>query len=321
MKRTVLPDSTPEAWRAESLLRKAQRFAEEMAEHDGAEWQHALCSSLCLELLARAALSNVSPALLAENNERNWSSLFHALGFTPIEPKFSPRSISTVDVFRRLGGILQDFNKEIENFCILHIGRRNSELHSGETAFDGLIASSWHPHFYRACSVLLTSMDLTSEDLFGTEEAAIAVQLMAAADDDRAAAVRGDVDAHKRVWLGREKQERDSLNEAARTWATRQSGHRVRCPACESAGLVVGEPISAPQRKLEDDLIIEMQQYLPNKFECVACGLKILGLSRLSVVGLGDRYRKTDTYDAAEYYAPEPVAEDQWAGFEEDNNE
>lgn len=52
-------------------------------------------------------------------------------------------------------------------------------------------------------------------------------------------------------------------------------------------------------------------------FQCVACGLKIHGLSRISVVGLGDRYIKTQTYDASEYYAPE----DSYEGYEDDNNE
>jgi hypothetical protein len=40
--------------------------------------------------------------------------------------------------------------------------------------------------------------------------------------------------------------------------------------------------------------------------------LKILGLSRLGAVNLGDRYTKTQTYDAAEYYAPQ----DDYAGYE-----
>jgi hypothetical protein len=45
--------------------------------------------------------------------------------------------------------------------------------------------------------------------------------------------------------------------------------------------------------------------------------LKISGLSRLTVVGLGDRYKKTQVYDAAEYYAPQ----DDYFGYDEDNNE
>jgi len=81
--------------------------------------------------------------------------------------------------------------------------------------------------------------------------------------------------------------------------------------------LVQGEPVSAPSQKLEDDEITETQEYLPAQFECIACGLKITGLSKLAVAGLSDRYKKTNTYDAAEYYAPT----DNWYEYEEDNNE
>jgi hypothetical protein len=80
--------------------------------------------------------------------------------------------------------------------------------------------------------------------------------------------------------------------------------------------LVTGNPISEAQLKIEEDLIVETQQYLPAKFECVACQLKISGLSQLSACGLGVPYKSTSTYDAAEYYA------DQYAAsFEDDNNE
>ena len=80
---------------------------------------------------------------------------------------------------------------------------------------------------------------------------------------------------------------------------------------------MVGEPISAPIQRVNDGEITETQEYLPNQFECIACGLKIAGLSRLTVVELGDRYKKTQVYDGAEYYAPE----DDYAGYEDDNNE
>jgi hypothetical protein len=70
-------------------------------------------------------------------------------------------------------------------------------------------------------------------------------------------------------------------------------------------------------RKLDGDLIVETQEYLPAKFECVACKLKIAGLSQLSACNLGATYKATFTYDAADYYAPE----DQHPGFDDDNNE
>lgn len=74
---------------------------------------------------------------------------------------------------------------------------------------------------------------------------------------------------------------------------------------------MTGGPVSAPVRKLDGDEIVEKQEYLPSHFECIACGLKIGGLSRLAVVSLANRYTNTQVYDAAQYCA-EP--DDEWAG-------
>ena len=62
------------------------------------------------------------------------------------------------------------------------------------------------------------------------------------------------------------------------------------------------------------DVITEKQHFLPAQFECVACGLKMTGLSHLSAAGLGDGFTATTVYDAAELYAQEPE-------FEPDFNE
>jgi hypothetical protein len=69
---------------------------------------------------------------------------------------------------------------------------------------------------------------------------------------------------------------------------------------------------------LDGDLIVEVQDYLPEKFECIACQLKIAGLSQLSACGLNATYKATFTYDAADYYAPE---DDPHSHFDDDNNE
>lgn len=317
MKKTVTPAATPAQWDAEALYFKAERYIQRMTDFDSDDWEYALWSSLAIELLARAALSNVSPALLAETDGKNWSSLHHALGFAPTEEKFSPKSIAVSDVFRRLSAILPDFTKEQESFGIQHTGKRNAELHSGEPAFDGVKGSSWQPRFFNTCQVLLSSMGMTLEDFIGTDEAKAAQKMIAAAADESAKAVKGDVDAHKKVWLAKPANERKTLGDQALVWANRANGHRVTCPACGSQALVIGEPVSTPTQKLIEGEIIETQEYLPSHFQCVACGLKISGLSRLAAVEIGDRYKKTVRYDAAEYYAPQ----DEYEGYEEDNNE
>ncbi len=287
-----------------------------MSELDSDEWEYALWSGFSLEFLARAALANVSPALLAET-DKNWASLYHALGFNPTEERFSPKSIAISEVFKRLMAILPNFTKEHEAFGILHTGRRNSELHTGEPAFDGIKGSVWQPRFYQTCEILLSSVGMTLDDFFGKDEANVAMQLISAAADDSAKAVKGEVDAHRKVWEAKSEKERTTLLAQASLRATRQAGHRVDCPACASPALIFGEPVSAPVQSLRDGEITEKQEYLPNLFECIACSLKISGLSRLTVVGLGDRYKKTQIYDAAEYYAPQ----DDYFGYDEDNNE
>ncbi|MGH9590128.1 MAG: hypothetical protein ACRD25_07015 [Terracidiphilus sp.] len=288
-----------------------------MGELDSDESEYALWSSLSLEFLARAALANITPALLADTKEGGWSSLYSALGFTPTEERFAPRSIAISEVFKRLSAISPSFAKENASFGIQHTGQRNAELHSGESAFEGVKASSWQPRFYQTCQVLLGSMGLTLQDFLGREESEVAERLITAAADESAKVVMGDIEAHKADWGGKPQSERDTLTAQAALWASRQAGHGVKCPSCASHALVDGEPVSAPSRKLDGDFIVETHEHLPSRFECIACGLKIAGLSRLAVAGLADRFKKTSTYDPVEIYAPG----DDYSGYEEDNNE
>lgn len=286
-----------------------------MLEHSHDEWQAAFWSTLALEMLARAALAKVSPALLADST--NWHHIYYALGHEPNAQKYTPKSITITEVLVRLRDIVPGFTTELERFCIAHTGNRNAELHSGATPFDGVPSSSWRPMFYQASAALLQSMKLGLEDLVSEEEAEIANKEIAAAVDATAKAAVGQVKAYLTVWQGKSEGERKKLTKQAEAWATRHVGHRVNCPACQCDALVVGEPIAAPKKTIDDDEITEIQQYLPSQFECVACGLKISGLSQLGAVGLGDAYKKKTVYSAAEFYAPE----DHYPEYEEDNNE
>jgi hypothetical protein len=244
LKQTITPGKTPPSCDPEALYLKAQRYVQHMSALDSDTWEYALWGSLALELLARAALANVSPALLAETEktEQGWSSLYHALGFAPTEARFAPKSIPISEVFKRLTPIPPAFTKEHELFGIRHTGKRNTELHSGELAFDGVKGSAWQPDFYRTREVLLASMGMSLDDFVGEDEAKVAKQVIAAAADDSAKAVKGEVEAHKRVWLAKVDKERTTLSAQASLWATRHAGHRLDCPASASHAVVVGEP-------------------------------------------------------------------------------
>lgn len=313
MKRTIRGGPTPEAWNPDALRAKAERYAERMFRHGTDDSEKALWSSLALELLARAALANIHPTLLAECKDS--TNLIHSLGFEPKKGKFTPTSIAIAQAVGRLNELVPNFIEEHKDFCIAHTGRRNAELHSGETPFDAL--KGWEAKFYRACVVLLKSMGLKLADFIGDEHADTAEKMIVAETDKSAKAVLKDVAAFEKKWAGLDEKARKDLATSATAWATRQAGHRVKCPACASPSLVIGEPIAAPERTIKEDQIIETQNMLPYQFECIACGLKIVGLSRLNVVGLGDRYKKTHVYDPYEYFSDNNYD----TYFDDDNNE
>ena len=54
------------------------------------------------------------------------------------------------------------------------MSKRNEELHSGATPFEGLSEASWLPTYYRASAVLLDSMNDDLERFLGTDEANVA---------------------------------------------------------------------------------------------------------------------------------------------------
>ena len=268
------------------------------------DWRFVLWSTFVMEFLARAALASVSPVLLADSRS-GWENIYFALGESPTKSKFTPKSIVVTEVFNRLESIFPGFTSGDQDAAIVHVARRNEELHTGGLPCDRLGTSEWLPGFYKACRAILDVMAESLEDLFGPEEAVAAIQLIDAAEDKSGQAVRERIHAHQQRWNGHTSEEREQASLQAGVWATKQDGHRVDCPACGSAAIVTGSAISPPHTELKDGDVTETQQFLPSKFECVACALKISGLSSLMAAGVGDSYTSTHVYDPAEYFLSE----------------
>ncbi len=200
------PLEVPNTWDSDALLAKAQRYIEATLAQPKDQWTFALFSSLCLELLCRAALAKVSPVLLADPND--WNNIYYALGYTPTAKKFSPKSIDIKTVIDRLGETVPGFTDEHQKFCALHATKRNAELHCGDMPFDDEKHSAWLPKFYKACSILLKFLDTKLSDFVGESEVKVADKLMSAAADEFAKAARGTVEAYKKVWLAKPEEDR-----------------------------------------------------------------------------------------------------------------
>lgn len=290
------PNNTP--WTKETLLSKAKIYAEEMHKFTSEDWQFGLYSSLSLEFLSRAALAAISPILLAD--QQNWRNLLYAIGHDVNSKKFTPNSIGIKECLSRINELNSEFNSEVAGFCAQHIERRNAELHTGESAFISLDTSSWLPKFYNACSILIKSLGQTLNDLM--PDATKAQAMIESLKDEAAKAVDQEIKAYLRVWQGKTEDERSLLREQAALWATRQLGHRVKCPACESAALIKGEPHGQVSTEIDDSEVFQRQLMLPFAFECTACQIKITGYSKLASCGLGNTYTEKTVLSAAEYF-------------------
>ena len=288
---------TQHGWSKESLLKKAQLYIEQMESHPIDDWRFGFWSSLATELLARAALANISPVLLAD---QNWKDLVHALGIDHSFPKFSPRTAPIRSVFDRLEELIGEFNQEVNSFCRQHIARRNVELHTGELAFECISASNWLPQFYEACEVLLRSMDKKLEDLLS--DPAQARKMIEDFKSSVASKVEDSIKSHKYVWSQKSEKDQKKSSKQAEIWATKQYGHRVECPSCKSQALLQGTPMGEAKKEINGDEVVERMTMLPSLFECIACELKISGISKLSASGLGNTYTSKQTYTAAEYF-------------------
>ncbi len=312
-------------WSEEALFNKAQIYAEEMESYAADEWQYGLWSTFVLELLARAALAHTSPVLLADAS--NWRNITYALGQAPTAKRFNPVSIPVTEVILRLEELIPDITKEISGICSRHLQRRNAELHSGELIFSELGTSKWLPNFYLASKALLAVMNKDLDDIFANAESA--VSMIEAMEDQAAKAVEQDIKAHRQVWNNKPKEEKELSLGQATNWATRHGGHRVDCPACGSPALLQGSPSGTVSTEVDETTgeVIQRQTMLPTYFECVACGLKIAGLSKLSACDLGDAFTAKSVFPAAEFfelYSEEDLEEARAEGrlvYEEDFND
>ncbi len=305
---------TPHEWSKDALLNKSLRYSAKMLEQDRGSWLFGFWSAFSLEMLIKAAISNVSPTLIAD---KEWKNTYFALGYS--HPDGKPKTASISDLLKRADIILTGFNPDMLNFCTTHVERRNSEIHSGALPFDGLNSSVWLADFYFTAEFLLGTLGERLSFLFGPGEEKTAKILIKALKDDAAKIVRKKISKFKDLWAKIPKPERDHLSDQAALLALREIGHRVKCPACNSDAIVRGSPSGPPKIDSVDSLVVVKTPMLPSRFECSACRLKVFGYSKLNACGLGGVFTSTVEYDAADYYGVgEP---EEYMDVQEDNNE
>jgi len=291
------------SWERDPLWAKACLFFGRAFNTQRDDPTFGLWCSLGLELLARAALASVSPALLAQPDptQRNLLHVVHRESEIPF-----PKSISANLVFDLCSRIFPAFSEEDRKVASALLNRRNEELHSGAAAFDEYRPSHWLVGFYHACKSLTTVLEETLADLFGEDEARFAEQLLGENRDNLKNEVLSAIAAHKKAFSTKEPDEqiaaRAQAEELSREVST-QRHHKVVCPACGCTATVQGTPFGKEHVTHEEDGVIVVRQAVsPTDFSCSACGLKLAMYAALETAGLGAHYTRKTTYSPEDYY-------------------
>jgi hypothetical protein len=268
--------------------------------------------TLGLELLARATLAHVHPALLADPRDGN--NILHAFGYGTVA---SPKSIPAKTVFIRCEHLIPEFSAAERDRALQLIELRNSELHSGTPAFEAQTTSAWLPEFFRLCKMLLTFQGLDLKDLFGEEEAAAAHAMIDAAENKVVGAVKQRIgDARKAFKKLTKGQQSDATSRAERRVHTRAFSwtfpYFVGCPACGASGLMQGKAITTSAPRMDDEGILVDTAVLPSSFDCLACGLTLGGYAELHAADLGGQYSVSRYFDPMEYFGEQGYFEEEY---------
>lgn len=291
------------SWSYQSLWEKAKRYSAHANGVGHDQPLYAFWSSLVLEFLARATLANLNPVLLADcSKDGGLENLLYAIG-SPKNPTKSPKSVGIWFVYERCQYIYPDkFSKEDVSFCKLMTEQRNSELHSGEKAFEKWPNNVWLARYYRACSNLLLIQGKAMADLFDKDEAVAAQKMI----DGMEEKFKGEAEraiATAKTYFEALSEEKKAELRSLQEVGLHNHPESVPCPACGIPAMRWGDTVHLSKDRLKENMIAWDVSILPSKFECNSCKLKLDGYGLLDAAGIGGQFSFTEEVDPMEYYS------------------
>jgi hypothetical protein len=303
-----MKSSSTLALEPETLYAKSQVYIRRgfraKADKDTEEYQ--LWASLSLELLGKAALAKVHPALVADPT--HYQSLFAACG-----RQLSPdtKTITAKTLFERLSHLEKAFDSRHQMFCNQMAIRRNAELHSGESPFSGMSPEAWEREFWGAVQIVLSMQDETLESWLGTEDSEAPARIIEQANKALDWAVKHRVSRCQENFKGNHqdpKQRRAVMDGSIKLQWSDVSWDRIKrctCPACGSSGFLGGtlwsediidsamgyhEYSSDGDEYYVRPIEVVEKSFTVEAFECLVCSLKLYGTKEIAAASLPEDF-------------------------------
>lgn len=244
---------TPVPYDHEALWTKAKLFINRATDPGDTSFdERALWAALALELLGKAALARVSPALIAVPNEEGVNLLI-ASGLVQGTARFV--SIPAKTLVLRCSRAFKPFN---EKHAMAIVNARNEYLHGARPGFTDLPEEAWWPRYWAQAVILVNAMDREIEDFVGRKHTATVEASLAKNAKN--------IEHRVEMRISRAKQ-RLALHESgtlpaklAEEWsrpADLSAGFVYStthtCPACEGQGLLEGDEVIDAEPHYEQD--------------------------------------------------------------------
>jgi transcription elongation factor Elf1 len=196
--------------------------------------------------------------------------------------------------------------------CLIVADRRNSEIHSGAAAFEGIDNSKWLPATYEVMDVLLRHLKRDFRD-FIEDHSEVALETLKDRRDTIKKDVREKIMTARRSYEAQSPEQREAhSNVAAERRADWLKGSKLRreceCPACKNESVIGGETVSRSPVKIDEDsnTIRREVRVLPNKLRCSFCGLLLNSFQEVNEAGMGNIYTIVQEEDPIEFFGIDP---------------
>lgn len=292
---------------ADSLFDSSRKFCElalDDYERDEKDF-FLLHAAVALEQLAKAVLASLNPTLIAESD---FDSLLHAAGQSrhARRPPQRVKSISMQDALKRCGQLLPGV-LQLDSDLELLREIRNGVVHLGLAAEK---AEALLIPFLQAAQLLLDELDQSSWVYFGNKTEWVEDSL-ARAREGKEKDVKEKVSLAKKAFASRfqamETPWRDQVLQmtVASYEVDGLETHLYECPACGTQGLTAGHV--SPDYEVDEEVkhgefmvyaYLKSVEFLPDEFECKACGLALDGKAEIVAGGIPSSWELEDVDEA-----------------------
>lgn len=290
-----------DAYDAEALWLKAKLFVSHAMDDEPRTFdERALWATLALELLAKSALSRVSPVLIASPTEEGTNVLI-ASGLIEGDAQFI--SLASHSLIKRCARAFRPFD-EREARKIMQA--RNDYLHGGAPVFTKIPRDAWWPRFWSQAVILVNAQDRDIDELVGGDRSPIV--------EDFLSKNRENITRQAEMLVARSPpttcvfREGNLPTKLAGEWSrpidlSAGLTHKAEetCPACESTGTLEGDEIINTAVK-RDPYEHDMDEWIEltvssDYFSCPTCKLVLQNWELLSEVGLPGEFSAVGDYD------------------------